>query len=482
MPVLVKGGRIITATDDYVADILIEGEVVTQIGRSLDVRADQVIDASGRYVFPGMVDPHTHFETPAFGVVSADDFTVGSISAAFGGTTTVVHFAQQERGEGVAEALARWQGLLSAHPTVIDVGFHMILKDLGVPNALEELAKLPAQGIPSFKLFMAYKGDSMVDDETLYQAMQVAADTGALVMVHAENGGVIEVLRRQAVARGQLTPEYHAKTRPPFTEAEATNRAIMLARIAGAPLYVVHVSCREAIEPIRRARAEGALVWGETCTQYLFIEESMLAIPDFEGAKYVFTPPPRSRENWEPLWQALATDVLSVVSSDHSPWRWHGQKTLGAEDFTKIPNGAPGVENRLQMIHHFGVRKGHLSLNRMVQILSTTPAQMFGLYPRKGTIAIGSDADLVVFDPEREVTLTVATHHSNCDYNLYEGTRVVGGPETVLVRGQVVVNREELTVKPGFGQFLQRDLFTPPTIGGQVAGSVAGDVPSHATI
>lgn len=466
MSVLIKGGRIITAADDYIGDVLVDAGVIRQIGRSLETRADEIIDAAGKYIFPGMIDPHTHFETPSFGTVGCDDFTVGTVSAAFGGNTCVVHFAQQERGEGIAAALSRWQGVLRDHPPVVDVGFHMILKDLDVPHAIDELAELPGQGVPSFKLFMAYKGEMMVDDETLFRTMQVAARTRALVMVHAENGGVIEVLRRDAIARGDLTPEYHARTRPPLAEAEATNRAIMLARLADAPLYVVHVSCQEAIEPIRRARAEGALVWGETCTQYLFIEESLLALPDFEGAKYVFTPPPRSKENWEPLWRALATDTLSAISSDHAPYRWHDQKTIGSEDFTRIPNGAPGVENRLQMIHHFGVRKGRLSLQRMVQLLSTFPAQLFGLYPRKGTIAVGSDADLVVFDPNHEVVLSASTHHSKTDYNLYEGTRVVGSPAVVMVRGQVVVNGDQLLVGPGHGRFVRRDLFVPPSTGG----------------
>jgi dihydropyrimidinase len=470
MSVLVRGGRVITAADDYVGDILIEDGVVARIGQALGLDADRTIDATGKYVFPGMVDPHTHFETPGFGTVGCDDFTVGTISAAFGGNTCVVHFAQQERGEGIADTLAHWHRLLRDHPPVVDVGFHMILKDLGVANALAELALLPAEGVPSFKLFMAYKGEIMVDDETLFQAMQVAAESKALVMVHAENGGVIEVLRRQAVARGELATEYHARTRPPLTEAEATNRAIMLARIAGAPLYVVHVSCEEALEPVSRARAEGAMVWAETCTQYLFIDEGMLSLPDFEGAKYVFTPPPRPKKNWDPLWRALATDVLSAISSDHAPFRWHGQKTIGSEDFTKIPNGAPGVENRLHMIHHHGVRTGRISLQRMVQLLSTTPAQLFGLYPRKGTIAVGSDGDLIVFDPNREVLLSANTHHSNVDYNLYEGERVMGSPELVLVRGQVVIDGDQLMVEPGFGRFVRRDLFVPPSTGGNANG------------
>ncbi len=462
MSVLIKGGRIVTAVDDYVGDVLVEDGIVSRIGRSLGGGADRVVDAAGRYVLPGMVDPHAHFETPQAGTVGCDDFTAGTISAAFGGSTCVVHFAVQERGQGILDALAHWQGLLRAHPPVVDVGFHMIVRDLDVPGALDELAALPGEGVPSCKLFMAYKGGNMVDDETLFQAMQVAARSGALVLVHAENGSVIEVLRRQAIARGERTPEHHGRTRPPLTESEAVGRAIVLAEIAGAPLYVVHVSCAEALEPVRRARASGAAVWAETCTQYLFIDETALARPDFEGAKYVFTPPPRPKEHQEHLWRALRTGVLSVVSSDHAPFRFIGQKTLGADDFTRIPNGAPGIENRLHMLHHFGVRAGRLSLRRMVELLSTAPAQLFGLYPRKGTVAAGSDADLVVFDPEREVVLSAGTHHSNSDYNLYEGTRVTGTPEVVLVRGQVVVEGERLAVEPGHGRFVRRDRFVAP--------------------
>jgi dihydropyrimidinase len=456
MSTLIRGGRVVTASDDYVADILVEDGRVATIGAALDVGADRVIDARGRWVLPGLVDPHTHFETPSYGTVGCDDFTAGTTSAAFGGTTTVIHFAQQAPGQGIADALDDWRGRLEAHPPLVDVGFHLIIKDLTVPRALEELARLPGAGVPSFKLFMAYKGESMVDDETLFRAMQVAAEAGAMVLVHAENGSVIDVLREQAAARGELTPEHHAATRPPLTEAEATNRAIYLAAIAGAPLYVVHVSCAEALEPVARARAAGQRVWAETCTQYLFTERGDLARPDFEGAKFVFTPPPRRPSDWERLWDALRRDVLSAVSSDHAPFRWQGQKTLGKDDFRKIPNGAPGVEHRLQMVHQAGVREGRISPHRMVQLLSTNPARLFGLFPRKGTIAVGSDADLVVFDPEREIVLSAAGHHSNSDYSLYEGRRVTGSPEVVLVRGQVVVEEGELRAAPGAGEFLAR--------------------------
>jgi dihydropyrimidinase len=306
---------------------------------------------------------------------------------------------------------------------------------------------------------MAYKGALMVDDETLFKTMEVAADTGALVMVHAENGDAIDVLVKRALAEGKTEPKYHALTRPPETEGEATNRAIQLARVAGSPLYVVHVSCKEAVEPIMRARDAGWNVWGETCTQYFFVDYTFLERPNFEGAKYVYTPPPRDKSNQEVLWNAVRTDVLSAISTDHCAFLWDGQKTLGRDDFSKIPNGGPGLENRLHMIHEFGVRQGRLTLNRMVELLCTNPAKLFGLYPRKGTIAVGSDADLVVFDPERPHTITAATQRSKSDYNLYEGTEVTGTPEVVLLRGNVIVERDELVAEPGTGQFVRRARF-----------------------
>jgi dihydropyrimidinase len=342
---------------------------------------------------------------------------------------------------------------------VIDMGYHMAVTDLKDGGSLEELATLPDQGITSYKLFMAYKGALMVDDETLFRTMEVAVKTGALVMVHAENGDVIDVLVKEALAAGHTEPLYHALTRPPEAEGEATNRAIQLAHLAGAPLYVVHVTCKEAVEPIARARDNGWDVWGETCTQYFFNSLEDIAKPDFEGAKYVYSPPVRDASNHDVLWNAVRTDVLSAISTDHCAFLWDGQKTLGRDDFSKIPNGGPGLENRLQMIHEFGVRSGRISLNRMVELLATNPARLFGLYPRKGTVAVGSDADLVVFDPEKQVTISASTHHSKADYNLYEGTTVTGSPDVVLLRGQVLVENDELVAVPGVGQFVKRARF-----------------------
>jgi len=458
MSILIKGGRVITAADDYVGDVFVEDERISLIGESLDIQADRTIDASGKYVLPGGVDPHTHLDMPFGGTVTIDDVESGQTSAAFGGTTTHVDFIIQPQGSSFADALEEWRGKANGKQ-VIDMGYHMAVTDLKEGGTLEELASLPDQGITSYKLFMAYKGALMVDDETLFKTMQVAADTGALVMVHAENGDAIDVLVKEALAAGHTEPRYHALTRPPETEGEATNRAIQLARVAGSPLYVVHVSCAESVEPIQLAREKGWNVWGETCTQYFFIDYTFLERPDFEGGKYVYTPPPRDRANQDVLWNAVRTDTLSAISTDHCAFLWDGQKTIGKDDFSKIPNGGPGLENRLQMIHEFGVGGGRISLNRMVELLSTNPAKLFGLYPRKGTIAVGSDADIVVFDPEKRVKISAATHHSKSDYNLFEGTEVTGSPEVVLLRGNVLVEGDELVASPGIGQFVARAKF-----------------------
>src|SRR5215216_4057489 len=458
MSVLIKGGRVITAADDYVGDVYVEGERISLIGESLDLEADRVIDAAGKYVLPGCVDPHTHLDMPFGGTVTIDDVESGQRAAAFGGTTCHVDFVIQPQGRTFADALDEWKAKADGKQ-LIDMGYHMAITDLREGGSLEELAGLPDQGVTSYKLFMAYKGALMVDDETLFRSMQVAADSGALVMVHAENGDAIDVLVKEALAEGKTEPKYHALTRPPETEGEATNRAIQLARVAGAPLYVVHVSCQEAVEPIALAREKGWNVWGETCTQYFFVDYTFLEKPDFEGAKYVYTPPPRDKANQDVLWNAVRTDVLSAISTDHCAFTWGEQKALGRDDFSKIPNGGPGLENRLHMIHHFGVREGRIGLNRMVELLCTNPAKLFGLYPRKGTIAVGSDADIVVFDPEKRHTISAATHHSNVNYNLFEGTEVVGAPELVLCRGHVIVDGDMLVAKAGTGRFARRARF-----------------------
>jgi dihydropyrimidinase len=459
MSVLIKGGRIVTAADDYVGDVYVDNGAISLIGESLDQPADKVIDAAGKYVIPGAIDPHTHIEMFFGGTTTCDDFTSGTVSAAFGGTTTLIDFCMQAPGASFAQALENYHEKVDRCKPVIDVGFHIGVTDLREGGTLEDLAKLPDEGVTSYKLFMAYKGAVMVDDETLFRTMETAAETGALVMVHAENGDAIDVIVKEAVAEGKKEPIWHARTRPMETEAEATNRAAQLARVAGCPLYVVHVSCRPAVEPIALARDKGWNVWGETCTQYLFIDETALDKPGFEGAKYIYTPPPRPKEEQEHLWKALQADVLSVVSTDHCPFKWPEQKGINGEAFQVVPNGGPGIENRLHMLHEFGVRSGRITLNRLVELTSTNVAKLFGLYPRKGTIAVGSDADIVVWDPEKELTISADSHHSNVDYNLFEGTRVTGAPQVVMVRGQVIVENDELVGAPGDGQFVKRARF-----------------------
>ena len=460
MSVLIKGGRVITAADDYVADIFIEGERISLIGESLDLAADKVIDASGKYVLPGAVDPHTHLEMPWRRRDDDRRLRVGSHGRRLrrnDHARRLLHPGQRsDLRRGPRDLARKREG-----KALIDNGFHIAVTDLHEGGTLEELARLPEEhGVTSYKLFMAYKDSLMVDDETLFKVMQVAAETGALVMVHAENGDAIEVLDGRGRRGGKHTPRYHALTRPPELEGEATNRAIQLARVAGSPLYVVHVSCKESAEPIALARDKGWDVWGETCTQYFFIDQSFLDRPDFEGAKYVYTPPPST--------EGQSGDSLECACGRTSSRRSRpttaricsrARRTPGSDDFRQIPNGGPGLENRLHMIHQFGVRAGHISLNRMVELLCTNPAKLFGLYPRKGTLAVGSDADVVVFDPEKKLTISAATHHSRSDYNLYEGTEVQGSPEVVLIRGHVVVENDALVAEPGSGQFVKRAKF-----------------------
>ena len=408
MSVLIRGGRIVTAADDYVADLYVEDETITLIGESLDVQADKVIDAAGKYVLPGCVDPHTHLDMPFGGTVTIDDVESGQTAAAFGGTTCHVDFIIQPQGQTFAAAFEEWRSKAEGKQ-MIDMGYHMAVTDLKDGGTLEELATLPDQGITSYKLFMAYKGALMVDDETLFRTMEVAAKTGALVMVHAENGDVIDVLVKEALAAGHTEPLYHALTRPPEAEGEATNRAIQLAHLAGAPLYVVHVTCKEAVEPIARAREKGWDVWGETCTQYFFTASTTSRSRTSRARSTSSRRRCATRRTTTCCGTRCAPTRSRSISTDHCAFLFDGQKTLGKDDFSKIPNGGPGLENRLQMIHEFGVRGGRISLNRMVELLATNPARLFGLYPRKGTVAVGSDADLVVFDPEKQVTISAAT-------------------------------------------------------------------------
>ena len=459
MRTLINNGRIVTATDDYIGDILIEDEKIITVGTLANVAADTTIDATGKYIFPGAIDVHTHMELPLPTTVASDSFETGTIAAACGGTTTILDFANQRRGHSLVEALQSWHEKADGK-AVIDYGFHMTITDLA--NAPEPaMDEMIAAGITTFKLLMAYPNTFMVDDETIFRVLRRSARIGGLVMVHAENGIVIDLIVREAVAAGHTTPAYHAQTRPALLEGEATQRAITLAQQAESPLYVVHVSCADSLKPIAAARAQGLRVWGETCPQYLYLNDSVYTAPDFESAKFVCTPPMRKASDNEALWRGLQRRELQVVSTDHAPFNYAGQKELGRHDFTKIPNGLPGVEHRVILMYD-GVRRGLLDIHHFVDLVATMPAKLFGLFPRKGTIAPGSDADLVIFDPERPLTISAANQHQRVDYTPYEGIQVQGVPETVLLRGRVIVRDGAYTGSKGGGIYLHRNTFSAP--------------------
>ncbi len=454
---LVRNGTIITASDRYEADILIEKGVVTQIGKKIEARADTTVDAKGQYVMPGGIDVHTHLDMPFGGTTSADDFESGTIAAAHGGTTTLVDFAIQNFGEGLYPAFEGWMQKAEGR-AAIDYGFHMIVRELTdqVAGDMDKLVK--DEGITSFKLFMAYPGVFMVDDATIFKALMKTRENGSLICMHAENGGVIDTLVADALRKGQTAPKYHALTRPTRAEGEATGRAIALAEMAGVPIYIVHLSCSDALEKIKQARDMGLPAYAETCPQYLFLSYEDYERPDFEGAKYVMSPPLREKWNQEALWKGLVKNDLQVVSTDHCPFCMNEppQKQVGKDDFSKIPNGAPGVETRLMLLWDGGVRTGKIDMHRFVEIVSTNPAKMFGLWPKKGTIAVGSDGDMIIFDADKETTLSAKTHHMKVDYNPYEGRKVIGGPRTVLSRGEVVIDDGEFKARAGRGEFVKR--------------------------
>ncbi|MFH8791608.1 dihydropyrimidinase [Streptomyces sp. NPDC017941] len=455
---LIRGGLVVTAAEELHADVLIEdGRIAALAARGTEAAAawtaDRVIDASERYVVPGGVDAHTHMELPFGGTFASDSFETGTRAAAWGGTTTVVDFAVQTVGRSLRSGLDAWYAKADGK-CAIDYAFHMILSDVN-DRTLKEMDLLVEEGITSFKLFMAYPGVFYSDDGQILRAMQRSADNGGLIMMHAENGIAIDVLVEQALQRGETDPRHHGEVRKVLLEAEATHRAIQLARVAGAPLYVVHVSAEEAVAELAAARDKGLPVFGETCPQYLFLSTDNLAEPDFEGAKYVCSTPLRPREHQAALWRGLRTNDLQVVSTDHCPFCFTGQKELGRGDFSKIPNGLPGVENRMDLLHQ-AVVDGHISRRRWIEIACATPARMFGLYPKKGTIAPGADADVVVYDPAATQVISAETHHMNVDYSAYEGRQVTGRVETVLSRGEPVVEGREFTGRAGHGVYTPR--------------------------
>ena len=456
MRTLIKNGTIVTAVDQYTGDVLVEGEKIAVIGTSLDIPAanvDKVIDAAGKYVLPGGIDVHTHMDMPFGGATSADDFETGTRAAAFGGTTTIVDFAIQYRGQTLHQAWETWAKKAEGKAAV-DYGFHMIITELN-DQVETEMDALVKQGITSFKLFMAYPGVFMLDDGSIFKALLRTGQNGGTICMHAENGGVIDVLVQRALAEGKTAPRYHALTRPARAEAEATHRAIALAEIADVPIYIVHLSAAEALEMVTEARDRGLHAFAETCPQYLFLSYDNYEEPDFGGSKYVMSPPLRDRAKQDQLWRGLAFNDLQCISTDHCPFCMK-EKRLGESDFSKIPNGAPGVETRMSLVYDGGVRPGRISLNRFVELTSTSPAKIFGLFPRKGTIAPGSDADIVVFDPNRTITLGARTLHMNCDYNPYEGRQVTGATDTVLSRGALVIENGVFVGRKGAGSFLKR--------------------------
>jgi dihydropyrimidinase len=461
--VLIKGGRIVTAVDDYIADILIMDGRIDAIGRSLAADDAEVHDAGGMLVIPGGIDAHVHMETPmGNGIETCDSFESGTRSAAFGGTTTIIDFAQQFRGEGPKQALDR--RLAAAEPQcVVDYGFHVILTDAN-PAALSELPDIiNGDGVSSFKLYMAYPDVLMVDDADIYRTMRKVSDHGGMVNLHAENGVVIQALIEEALAAGNTSPKYHQLTRPQLMEGEATHRVIRIAELAEIPVYIVHLSAAEALQAVVEARDRGIPAFAETCPHYLFLDKSEYDRPGFDAARYVMTPPLRDEACQTALWRGLRFDDLQLVSTDHCPFCFNENaygilksKQPGREDFSKIPNGAPGVEFRLPLLFDGGVNEGRINLNRFVQLTATAPAKMFGLFPRKGTIAVGSDADLVVFDPQQSHTLSASTHHSNVDYSLFEGRQVTGKVSKVFLRGTLIVDGERWLGQAGMGQYLSR--------------------------
>lgn len=460
MGTLIRGGTVVSGSGTLAADVLIEGETITAVGPSMPAANHQVVEAAGLLVLPGGIDVHTHLDMPFGGTVSADDYESGTRAAAIGGTTTVIDFCLQTMGKPMAHALELWRRKAEGK-ACIDYSLHMAVTDLGPDDAwLDEVDAMVRDGITSFKIFMAYPNVLMVDDRTIFKLMERTKDLGALVCVHAENGTVIDAIVREALAAGSTGPLFHARTRPTIAEAEAVHRVIAISELAGgAKVYIVHVSCEDAMLEVAAGRRRGLPVMGETCTQYLVLSlEDNMGKPGFEDAKYVFTPPLREKRNQAPLWSALKDDVLQVISTDHCPFRFADQKTLGLGDFTKIPNGGPGIENRMQLAFHHGVNAGRVSLERFVELTSESPAKIFGMYPKKGLIAAGSDADILLWDPAAEYTIAAATQAMNTDYSIYEGFTVTGNVRQVYARGECVVDHGKFIGNVGRGQFVRRGL------------------------
>lgn len=453
MSILIKNGRIVTATDDYVADIFIEGETISAIGKNLPMQADTTIDATGRLVLPGGVDPHVHLDMPFMGTFSSDTHETGTRAALFGGTTTVIDFVLQKQGHSLKEALADWNSRAKG-TTVGDYSFHMAVTDFNENTKAEIQTMVEEEGITSFKTFMAYKGALMIDDSQMIGLMQEVKKQGGMVTVHATNGDVIDYLVAKHRAEGKLTPLYHYLSQPEVTEAEASGRFADMADYTGCPGYIVHMTCEGALNAVRNATRRNQKVFVETCIQYLVLDASLYE-NEAEGAKWVMSPPLREEKDQQTLWAGINQGLVQVVATDHCPFMWE-QKLLGKDDFSKIPNGHPAIENRMELLYSEGVHAGKISLNKYVEVACTNPAKIFGMFPRKGTIAVGSDADIVIFDPDGKHTLSAKTHHMNVDYSGYEGRELTGKVKTVLLRGTVAINDNECLIQKGYGQFIKR--------------------------
>ena len=452
MSLLIKNGRIITASDDYVADIFIEGETIKSIGKNLAVNADETIDASGMLVFPGGIDPHVHLEMPFMGTFSSDTYETGTRAALHGGTTTVIDFILQKQGSSLRAAFNEWNGRATSN-AVGDYSFHMAVTDFN-DSTKGEIKEMIDEGITSFKTFMAYKGALMIDDRQMIGLMEEVKKQGGMVTVHATNGDIIDYLVQKNVSEGNRAPIYHYLSQPEVTEAEASERFVDMTNYTGCPGYIVHMTCEGALNAVRNATKRNQKVFVETCIQYLVLDASLYE-QDFDGAKWVMSPPLREKKDQATLWAGINQGLVQVVATDHCPFTWE-QKQMGKDDFSKIPNGHPAIEHRMELLFSEGVNKGKISLNKYVEVTSTNAAKIFGLFPKKGTIGVGADADIVIFDPSKKHTISVDTHHMNTDYSGYEGWEVTGKVKTVLLRGKVAIDDNKCLVEKGYGQFVKR--------------------------
>jgi dihydropyrimidinase len=453
MSILIKNGNIITATDNYVADIFIEGETISAIGKNLNVVADEIIDATGKLVMPGGIDPHVHLDMPFMGTYSSDNYETGTRAALFGGTTTIIDFILQKQGNSLQAALQEWKGR-SNNNCVGDYSFHMAVTDFNEETKKEIQHFIEQEGITSFKTFMAYKGALMIDDRQMIALMEEVKKHGGLINVHATNGDMIDYLVAKHRSEGKLSPLYHYLSQPEVTETEASERFVQMANYTGCPGYIVHLTCEGALNAVRNATPKNQKVFVETCIQYLIIDASKYEQED--GAKWVMSPPLREKKDQTTLWAGINQGLVQVVATDHCPFMWE-QKLMGKDDFSKIPNGHPAIENRMELLFSEGVNKGKITLNKFVEVASTNAAKIFGMFPKKGTIAVGSDADIILFDANEKHVLSASTHHMNVDYSGYEGWEITGKVKTVLLRGKVVIDKKECKVEKGFGKFVKRN-------------------------